>query len=399
MATPVQPASDSERLLVAYLRGLEESPIGWQAAHVRLSRLSSSNRREYNTRIVVNNLIHLARKYQGRVFVAHNQDVILVCKGAPVAEVEKAIYNLKYLFQDDPVARDPEFANWFDLSVKLSDLLEIAYQLLKQKVRHDEEQAARAMGAQGDAEPLDPSRLYKLLTVLSSVDIGSYMRRQPICALARGEPPQPVFEECFVRIADLQRPLMPNVNLVGNRWLFQHLTQSLDFRVLALLSRHTEEYIRGPISLNLNIDTVLSNQFMQFDDAVRRDYAGAIVVEVQAFDVFADIKAFVRARDYLHGHGYRLCLDGLSPFSFDLFDRAALGVDLLKINWDEGLTAGLLPERESRMAEAIRTEGPRLILARCDDDRAIEFGRSVGIAMFQGHEVDRLVNPLGWRPN
>ncbi|MBL26249.1 MAG: hypothetical protein CMM50_01680 [Rhodospirillaceae bacterium] len=138
---------------------------------------------------------------------------------------------------------------------------------------------------------------------------------------------------------------------------------------------------------------------MQFDDAVRRDYAGAIVVEVQAFDVFADIKAFVRTRDYLHGHGYRLCLDGLSPFSFDLFDRAALGVDLLKINWDEGLTAGLLPERESRMAEAIRTEGPRLILARCDDDRAIEFGRSVGIAMFQGHEVDRLVNPLGWRPN
>ena len=90
MAIPAQPAGDSERLLVAYLRGLEDSPVGWQAAHVRLSRLSASNRREYNTRIVVNNLIHLARKYQGRLFVLHNQDVVLVCKGAPVAEVEKA---------------------------------------------------------------------------------------------------------------------------------------------------------------------------------------------------------------------------------------------------------------------------------------------------------------------
>jgi len=398
MALPVQPAGDSERLLVAYLKGLEESPVGWQAAHIRLSRLSPANRRDYNTRIVVNNLIHLVRKYQGRLFVAHNQDVILVCKGAPVPEVEKAIYNLKYLFQDDPLARDTEFAAWYDLSVKLPDLLEVAYHLLKQKVRHDEDEAARAAGST-EAEPLDPARLYKLQTALSSVDIGSYLRRQPVCVIMGERKPERVFEELFVRIADLRRPLMPNVNLAGNRWLFQHFTQSLDFRVLTLLANHAEEYIQGPISINLNVDTVLSNNFAAFDATVRRNYAGAIVIEMQVFDVFSDIKAFFTARELLHSHGYRLCLDGLTPQAFDLFDRAALGMDLLKLNWEDTLAGGLRREQRDRLATAIQAERARVILARCDDDRAIATGRDLGITMFQGHEVDRLLNPVGWRPN
>ena len=79
------------------------------------------------------------------------------------------------------------------------------------------------------------------------------MRSQPICAVLPDQPPHPIFEEIYVRIADLQKPLMPNVNLAGNRWLFQHLTQSLDLRVLSILSRRPEAFIYEAI-----VDRVIS---------------------------------------------------------------------------------------------------------------------------------------------
>lgn len=33
----------------------------------------------------------------------------------------------------------------------------------------------------------------------------------------------------------------------------------------------------------------------------------------------------------------------------------------------------------------------RIILARCDSEEAIKFGNALGITMYQGHHIDRMI--------
>lgn len=382
----------SEEQLAGFVAKLEPERLGWQVVHFHFSDLGSAHRKAYAVRIAVNGLSDLTRRREGRVFVLANLDVVLLVKGAESEDVEEAVFRTKFLFDDDPLSRRGEaFATWYDLSVQYEELARTTRRLLAAKAERE-----RAPDGEpdelADVEALDPARLYKLQTALASIDLTAYMRRQPVCAIAPGHPPAPVFDEVYVRIADLQRPLMPKVNFTGNRWLFQHLTQTLDARVLALLARRPE-LLGGPSSLNLTVDTLLSQGFLDFDEACRGAGRPAILIELQAFDVLADLGAFVFARDFAHQRGYRLCLDGLTAASFALIDRDRLGVELFKVYWDEAM-------RESKdksideFAKAVRTsDRQRLILAHCDEERAIDYGQSLGIGLFQGRTVDRLLRP------
>src|SRR3546814_13451589 len=68
----------------------------------------------------------------------------------------------------------------------------------------------------------------------------------------------------------LARTVLPDVNLATNRWLFQHLTQTLDRRVLKLLSRADDTDLHAAISINLNVETLLSPAFLEFDRSEAR---------------------------------------------------------------------------------------------------------------------------------
>jgi len=386
-------SGNAEEQLINYAQQLEATKMGWQAVRLHLSELHQVNRRDYNIRIALAGLDDLISRRDGRLFVLDNNDFVMLVKGAKVSEVDEAVFQIKFLFQDDPLTkRDDAFSTWYDLSIGHRDLMRTARRLLQEKMER------RGGGGETDGfaeiEPIDPTTLHKFQTAIESLDLSAYMRRQPVCVIIGDNHPEPVFEEIYVRIADLQRPLMPNVNLFGNRWLFQHLTQTLDLRVLTLLARRPSQFLAGPASLNLNVDTLLSQAFLAFDAVLKGDAQQSIVLELQAFDVFADVKAFEFAREFVRRKGYRICLDGLTARSFGLFDREQLGFDLFKLFWDESLQMG----DTDALAGAIKAAGiGRVILAHCDDERAIDHGHALGISMFQGRYVDQVLAP-GSRP-
>jgi len=395
LASPLGTSSNyAEEQLASFLQNLESNPLGWQAVHFHFSKLSPSHRRENTVRIALVGLQDLARMSEGRTFVLFNFDVVILIKGPLVSVVNDAVETTRVLFQDDPLSRRPEaFSTWYDLSVGNSRLQAVVRKLTIEKSRQmNARDVSRAPFV--EIEPLDPSRLFQLQNALTGIDLSAYMRRQPICALLPDRPPQPVFEEIYVRIADLQKPLMPNVNLAGNRWLFQHLTQSLDLRVLSILSRRPETLIHGPISLNMNVDTLLSQSFLEFDSNLREDQQLQIVIELQPMDIFADIKAFQFGRDFIRSKGYRLCLDGLTPETLVLCDRERLGVDLLKMHWTPVVPSASEVGGVDGFLDAVVRAGPeRLIISHCDDDAAVDYGRTLGLKLFQGRYIDQLVNP------
>jgi hypothetical protein len=147
-------------------------------------------------------------------------------------------------------------------------------------------------------------------------------------------------------------------------------------------------------SINLNVATILSEDFLRFDDSLAPGSHGTVVVELRSEDIFADLSAFFFARDFVRQRGYRLCVDGLDWRILPFVDPSRLGVDLMKLSWAEDLPQALRDAEGAAAQEVIRRIGPgKIILARCDDDRAISFGQSMGLTLFQGRYLDSMMRP------
>ena len=143
-------------------------------------------------------------------------------------------------------------------------------------------------------------------------DLSSVMRRQSICAIAGTDLPRPVFKELFISIGELARQVLPNINLAANRWLFQHLTETLDLRVLKLLTQADDQDLHSSFSVNLNVSTLLLGVFTKFDTSLRTGGRGTIVLELQLIDNYSDVENYMFARDFVREHGYCICVDGVT---------------------------------------------------------------------------------------
>ena len=404
-----QTQTNQEFYLLDYVDRLDRHRTDRRAVHVRLSRLKAPNRRPHHVRIACHSFESLLNRHDGYLFALSNADIVCIVKGATVAEIDEVVFKLRFLFSEDPISAREEdepglFCSWYDLENDYQEFLSAARQL---SAEADERRKA-AMNSNGAGKskggpppvlvPLAPDHLGRLVNQLSTMDLGALIRRQSIVALVGSAPPQPLFSELFVSIADLQRLVMPDVDLLADRWLFQYVTQILDFGILKLLPE-IEPSIPQSTCININIATVLSPQFLEFDHEFRRLTRKTIVLEIQPVDLFGDIGAFMFARDFVRDRGYRVCLDGLSHITFPLLDRKHLGLDLEKIIWSADIHDEIVDARRADLAAAVRAAGPsRVILCRCDGPKAIEFGQSVGITLFQGRHVDRLLDQGGKIP-
>ena len=197
--------------------------------------------------------------------------------------------------------------------------------------------------------------------------------------------------ELFISIKDMRETMLPGVNLTSNRWLFQHLTYSLDRRMLAMLAKTDHITISGDISFNLNVSTLLSQEFLAFDDAVPASRRGHMVVELENLDIFSDLEAYTFAREFVQERGYRICVDGLTHQTITLVDRKRLGADLIKLIWHSDMVDGG-KDIESDLRTLVRRAGEnRVVLCRCDDREAVDFGRAIGIGLFQGRHIEHLI--------
>jgi EAL domain-containing protein (putative c-di-GMP-specific phosphodiesterase class I) len=399
-------AANTESLLLDYTHRIARYAQGRRAIVIHLSRLRPDNRRVPHLRIAANTFESLVKQFDGQIFLLQNADMVFVCKSASIRVIDEAITRLRYLFGDDPLAAEIEedgpdrFATWYDLErdykefLAYVETLHVEQEKLRKRLAH-----IAGTVVPEELRAMDPAALVELLAAIERADLSNVMRRQAICTLADNEAPKPVFRELYISIADLRDAIMPHRDITTDRWLFQYLTQALDKRLLSLLRKNDDQAIAHSFSLNLNISTLLSQEFLQFDQGLRASARGSIVVELQKIDVFADLGAYVFARDFLQQRGYRVCLDDVSAMALSLLDREKLGLDLVKMFWTPDMGDVEAGEHNGALAEAIeRTGRARIILARCDSEEAVSFGRSMGFRLFQGRYIDRLLNTPGVKP-
>lgn len=370
---------------------------------LHLSRLLPEHRDRQNLRNAETVFEELTRIRSAWLYRLRSSDLMVVYERHENEAAERAVLKLLKLWERDPLmqksksdARKNRLSSWFDMSQDNDNLLTFA---MRQTATSDrsvrktlpeliaERELQRTSSDRG--APLMPLELGRAEDSLARVDLSSFTRRQAVCAFVEDGKPEVVFTEVFVSIADLRETLMPRTDLTVNPWLFQHLTQTLDRRVMAQIARREDRtLLRDGFSINVNVSTVLSEEFLAFDD----DFAPStqdVVLEMRIEDIFADINSFAFARDFVTERGYRICLDSLTLNTFPYGDANRLGVAYAKLNWTPDLAAYIGTSQGQELKQMIRDRKKgRTILARCDSEAAIRVGQQLGITLFQGRYID-----------
>jgi EAL domain-containing protein (putative c-di-GMP-specific phosphodiesterase class I) len=376
-----------------------------RAVHVHLSELRAFNRRAQHIHVAVNTFEFLVKQYDGQIFTLGNSDLVFVWKGGEVLAVDEAVMRLRNLFSDDPLSQEPMegetdgFCSWYDLERQYDEFMPVVQRIFDEAQKR-KKRLAQISGSSdreaGELQPLSPHRLGELVDALARADLSNMMRRQPVCAVVPNAPPQPMFRELYISIDDLREIVMPGYNIASDRWLFQHLTQTLDRRMLQLLMKNDDKAIAASFSVNLNVATLLSDRFLAFDASLRAATRGTIIFELQTVDIFSDLGAYGFARDFVKERGYRICLDGVTDLMLPFIDRERLGVDLVKLVWNpDTMGPGNEGRREEVKKQITAVGRARAILCRCDSEEAVAAGQELGISLFQGRHIDRLLNGAG----
>ena len=403
-------AQRAEIKLMELATSLKEYSGGYYAIHYHLEDLQEQYRSDYQIKIAINILKDLFKGLEFSIFLCRDSDLFLIYRGADRSLVEKSIFQVRYLFMDDPLAysadgfENEDFCTVYDLEFQWRDF----YLACKNKVREETADArilsdSNQNSAKAEADKpqikskqqlLAPPLLNDIANSLKRMDVSSALRTQTICAAIKGKQVKPLYQEMYVNIAHLKKLLHLDVDLVSSKPLFKFLTELLDKRVLFLMRDQFSTYFHVPISLNMNVKTLLSEEFAAFDAMIKPKYKPSIVIEIHISDVFEDISTFMIARKAVQRLGYRICLDGLDSLSMLQIDRETLGCDLLKLKWNPDMASEHHAEENAKLAKAIiKAKASRVILCWCDDQKAVNFGHSVGISLFQGRHFDKILFP------
>ncbi|WP_033067242.1 EAL domain-containing protein [Thalassospira australica] len=390
-----------EYLLLDYVQRLETRKYGHRAVHIHLSRMKPFHRRDYHIRVATNTFESYVKLYVGRIFVLTNNDLIFVWKDKSIADVEPAVDTLRYLFRDDPLSQDESeetgFCTWYNLNTEFQEFL-LLCQHLDERAKKLQKSSNMRTAIQREKDtslaPITAENLAQLEETIHTADLSEHIRQQPVCVFAHGGSKElhPVFDEFFVSIADLRNALMPTIDLASNRWLFQHMTEVLDKRMLNYLCKRTFKTHASSFSINLNLGTLTSKDFDKFDETVRRKWPGNVIIELNQVDLFSNLETYLSVRDDFHERGYRILIDNLTVESLSFVDRKSLKADFIKVAWRDEMTDNVIRKKYSEMDNLVKNSGrERVILCRCDSPTAIKFGQSLGITLFQGRYIDNMI--------
>lgn len=395
-----------EKRLLDLLDRIRNNTSGAYVVHLHLSDLKPSHRQPHFMRMVARSLESLSAKQDVQVFEFTNADVVLLCRNTPIDDVDDAVFRVRALFNEDPLtmtedgSAEDRFSSWYDLT-QASDFKELEDAVTAVAAASEEFKAQQAENVStGRAakdmggDPLTPDMLNGITQKLLETRVGDLLHRQPAVMVGASKKQDLAFREHFIAMGELRERIAPKINLFSGHWLFQYLSETIDARVLEVLSRLDIANMDYPLSVNLNISTIMNRPFQNFH-AIVGEHTDKVVVELQIIDIFADMGAYVYARDWLREQGYRVLVDGLNPLTLHFFDPSILQPDFIKITWGTEVRGGVGQDQTQKIREVVgKLPSGGVVLARVDSEEGVSWGLSLGIRCFQGHFIDKVVEAM-----
>ena len=373
---------------------------------LRLSSLSIDSQHINYVQIIMNRIKDFLHGHSPVIYGSAQGDLVIICNHIRDKSIINSLQeNVRKFFAEDvlnvcshqslieeftiPTQEEEFFCSLNKIVNQEMDSIKpnILSKILKKDKRH------RALNA-----PI----LSDLEEIITIVDIGDYTSTQWMCGLnknagstLKNNDLDLFFREIYISTHKLQNCLAPSVDFLSNPWLFQHLTCLFDSKMFYyLMSTHSAQDLNNA-ALNLNISSILTDEFRTFCNHFFDKNELSFMVELQKVDVFNDMGAFHLARDLTSKYKINLCIDNITYLTFEYIDWERLTVDYIKLCWDQSLLN--LDKKSStitKIKDFIASEqAPQLILSHCDSLDAINWGRAIGIKIFQGWHVDKLMMP------
>lgn len=365
------PAAADALALAQLVRETVAAEVPRQALHLRLSRLAPRLRRGHHRRLLREALEPALRPVRSRLFELPNGDLVAVAPPAgPYLREAEAV--LAVLLGEEAAA---------SLHAVL-DLPRDAVALLaavEESLGPPPAPRPRPRPALGTG--FAPEALATLEAALRGASLARFLRRRPVCRLARGDSgPVQAWAEWRLAWPELRAELAPGLDPAAAPWLARRLRRLLDRRLLAELARPEEARRRGPFGLSLAAASLGEAAFLRLDALLDGAIRAASVLALPAADALAAPEDFAFARDFGHARGYRLALDLPGPALLAALPLDRLGVDLLRLPWSPDL---------SKLAPALPPG--QVVLTGADRAAAIGWGWEAGVTLFEG----RLLQPRG----
>jgi EAL domain-containing protein (putative c-di-GMP-specific phosphodiesterase class I) len=378
-----------ETLLVDTLDRMRRNPEGRKMVHLRLSHLMPHNRTPVRLKILTRMFRSLESGRQIQIFTMHNGDLVIIVNAGAQRDIQNIIQRIRNLFESDPITMleagsdQDRFALWFDLSLDAAMAVHAA-----QELRTEAQSNAPRPGA-AQLPPLTPQLLDEVQKRLAFANVVPFVRDQPVLRVNGATEVSIEFFEFFLSVQDLQRTAAPNVNLLGDRWLFQDLSRTMDQRMLETVIRAPQLREAAAISLNLNLESVVTPSFGSFLE--RLGEGKKVVVEVQAVDVFTNISLYLDVQGALRQAGHAILIDGMTMGTLRLIDVAQLKPDYAKVAFAPELTEASGRGGLQILNNVVSSVGEgKVILSRCESPAALAMGLKNGISLFQGRFLDGL---------
>lgn len=371
----------SEKYLLTALDRVAKNALGYAVLYINISKLKPKNRHPEFVKIIAMLFESIIGAAKGSMYILSNGDIAILSKNITPSEIDEAVKKLRAGLAADPVLSHDsrDFAlvysfprDFFPFYAKVEKMVQ------ENNAAETEELPVK--------EPIEAEDMDKIISTLDDIDMAELVKRQSVMRVHNNEFTD-LMQEFFVAVKDLSRYFGDNKDLVANRWLFQYLTQVLDKKTLAAFA--SAEITEWPekISLNLNLSSVFSKEFVEFAKNFLKP-AQQIIVEVQMMDILNNLNLYHEVKDILHKGGHKLLIDSLSPASLSMLNLDKLAPDMIKIFWEPLLAYDTDNQSLKNAVEYMKPEN--VILAKCDGAEAMRWGLSYGLNTFQGPYIDEI---------
>lgn len=374
----------SEKYLLEALDRVARNPSGYSVLYVNVSKLKPKNRHPEFVKIFAKLFDSVTGDAKGTLFVLANGDFAILGKDITHETVNAAVKKLRDGLSSDPVVHTHDSHDFFEIYDFPLDLPTF-YSYIEEMMQN------AALSVQKEEfnkkRPVTAGEIEDLIRALDDIDIAEIVKRQSVLRIRGAGKFEVMFQEFFVAVKDLSLQFDADLDLVANRWLFSYLTQTLDKKTMEAFFASDIKNWPKEISLNLNLSSVFSKEFVNFaKNFVKPEQK--IVVEVQLMDVFNNLPLYFQAKEILRRGGHKLLIDAMSPSALKMLNITKIDPDMIKIFWEPLLAYDLENQDLKKAIEHLGKEN--VILAKCDNEQSIKWGVKYGITSFQGPYIDSL---------
>ncbi len=371
----------AEKYLLDSLSRIAKNPAGYSVLYVNVSKLKPKNRHPQFVKIFAKLFEDLVGATNGMMFILANGDFAILGKKITQETVENAVKTLRQGLSSDPVLMNSdsgEFAEVYEFPEQFVPF----YKRIEGIIAADAEQTEEPR-----KRPLFAAQVESVINHLDNLDIRDIVKHQSIIRIGGAKKFEVLFQEFFVAVKDLSAQFNKDIDLTGNRWLFLYLTQVLDKKTISAFQAADLKVWPRQISLNLNLSSVRSREFINLvKNFIRPEQR--LIVEVQLMDVFNNLASYFEVRDLLHQGGHQILIDNTSPEMLHMLNIKRLEPDWVKIFWAPLMEFDV---DNAELRQTITDLGAQsVILAKCRDEKAMRWGLKYGVNTFQGPYIDDL---------